>query len=266
MMAAVLDWITPEFGPAETALTALVASLLMHQVATCSPRRLEQLYARIEAGPAARTRAFRATTAAKVLLAAITLEITVFSAGVRPADLGLRPVTGAEMFATAALTAAVVIGTVVTARRYARNPPARVDRATYRHALVMRPRTPAERRWAPAAALAEAVAAPLVHQGLLIAAGVALGLPVPAAALISAGLWGLTSRAFGFAAVTSTTVLALVFTFCYATFGSLLVPMVLYAAVQLSSVFLLARPATGPAEPATPPLAFAPDSLTVAPD
>jgi membrane protease YdiL (CAAX protease family) len=246
----VLDWIDPTFRAAEVTLTVLALLVLTATVLRASPERMRARIAAHGLVPA-----FRRSAATNTLTALLALE-TVWL-GLDPADLGLRPVTLADALialalpAAAAGTAAFLAYRAGAAPGQGQAPDQAPDQAPGQGGgsvedpvedplSFLRPSTPAERRWAAAAALAAGIGEEIVFRGLLIAAGVGiLGLPAWAAAVLAALLFGVGHRYQGLRGMIVTTCAAVVFTTLYALTGNLLVPIALHITVDLVSLLLV---------------------------
>ncbi|MET7426577.1 CPBP family intramembrane glutamic endopeptidase [Dactylosporangium sp. NPDC005555] len=238
-MTAVLDWIDPTFHATEVILTALVLVVLTATVLRGSP---EQMKARIAARGL--VPAFRRSAATNTLSALIALEAVHLGAGLDLTDLGLRPITVGDVLIALLLPAAAA-GTAALLAVRAADPERGDDEDDGEESAddplaFLRPRTPAERRWAVVAAVAAGAGEEIVFRGLLIAAGAGiLGLPLWAAAVLAAVLFGAGHRYQGIRGVIVTTGAAAVFTALYALTGNLLLPIVLHATVDLVSLLLV---------------------------
>jgi membrane protease YdiL (CAAX protease family) len=106
------------------------------------------------------------------------------------------------------------------------------------------PRTGEERRWFAGMSLVVGVGEEIVFRGWLIRwlAGAPLGLGLVAAVIVAAAVFGIDHGYQGVAGIVSTAVLALVFTLIFLATGTLWVPIVAHALIDLR-VLLLVPPA-----------------------
>jgi uncharacterized protein len=116
---------------------------------------------------------------------------------------------------------------------------------------VLVPATRAERRWAWAVAISAGICEELVFRGLLIAAGIAAGLPPIVAALASSVLFGMAHLYQGRLGMLLTTGTGLAMTYFVLPTGSLLFPIVLHILVDLRALVMVPPVATSP-EPVQP--------------
>jgi uncharacterized protein len=244
-MAAVLDWVDPTFHATEVVLTALVVLVLAVSVLRASPAGMRE---RIRTRGL--TAAFRRSAATNTLATLLALEAVLVGPGLDLADLGLRPVTAGDVLIALGLPATAAGTAAVLAIRSGGISPDD-DPLSF-----LRPRTPSERRWAAAGAVAAGTGEEIVFRGLFIAAGTGmLGLPVWAAAVLAVILFGVGHRYQGVRGMITTGAAAVVFTVLYALTGNLIVPIALHITVDLVSLLLvpalLARNA-GPAPTAAP--------------
>ncbi|RCV55921.1 hypothetical protein DEF23_07660 [Marinitenerispora sediminis] len=179
--------------------------------------------------------------------------ILVLSPGLRPGDLGLRAPHELLPLLTGAGTVAAVLavwGAAAGARRRSgRRRGAAPERgeaagsaaaerpAPGSHvAAVLAPRSRRERRLALAVSVTAGVCEELLYRGLFIAFGVALGLPLWAAAVLSCLLFAVAHVYQGWWGLVGPGLLGALFTLTYLGTGSLLIPVVLHLAIDLGGL------------------------------
>jgi membrane protease YdiL (CAAX protease family) len=235
MMSAVARWIDPHFGPAGGAVLALLAVWFVVRIAR-SPGTVARRRAEIESRPDGRVRFHRRYILSWWLLAAVALLPLLTGPGVHPDDYGLRW-PGAGGAALAAGLFALFIGVVWARDRFLRR---RLPAAPPQVAFLL-PRTGIERLWGVGTAFTAGICEELVFRGAFLAGavgGLHLNLWV-AAALVSL-FFGLGHLYQGVVGVVGTAVFGTCATVLYVLTGSLLVPILVHAAVDLGP-FALSR-------------------------
>jgi membrane protease YdiL (CAAX protease family) len=186
-------------------------------------------------------------------LAAVTLVVAFAALGWTPGQLGLRwpqPPSSRSWPLIAGLISALVVGLViglVMARR-ARAAPAQAKRAPRiaggEKVIRMLPHTRAERGAFGALAITAGVTEELVWRGFLFGALVALFPHVPAAACVAvtAIVFGWGHLYQGITGVLATGALGAIFAILYVGTGSLLLPVLLHALVDLRLLLMRLGP------------------------
>jgi membrane protease YdiL (CAAX protease family) len=248
------------FGPGALAAVVVAAYLVAGE-----PLVGSVLHRRFEAGVrrdlGARRSFYRRLLVLEWGLSLLAVAVWLAAPGVHAGQVGLRwprqwptPVTGL-------LVLAVLIGVALSTRAlrsgaFVDLPPLPRRRGDGRHAeppvhatLALLPRTAGERRLFTLVGLTAGVCEEWLYRGFFLAvvAGVTGGLPVPALVLLAAGAFGLAHAYQGAGGVLATGMLGGVLAALYLDTGSLLLPVLLHAAIDLR--FLLvpsaALPVTG---------------------
>jgi membrane protease YdiL (CAAX protease family) len=195
--------------------------------------------------PRRRIRAYQITIAWQILAVALLLAtvpaVLLFTPPAEAARLGIHPSPTAGIAIVFGLLAGGMLPVVLSRR----NPKARekLDRQLGTIGFFL-PRTREERRWFAALSVVVGVCEEIVFRGWLIRwlAGAPLGLGLIAAAVAAAAIFGIDHGYQGVAGIVATTVMALVFTLIFFATGTLWVPIVAHALIDLR-VLLLVRPA-----------------------
>jgi membrane protease YdiL (CAAX protease family) len=239
-------------SPTFTSMSTLLGLALLAYLAVGEPLLGRWAYARLAAArdrdPRALVRFFALTLAVEWGTAALVGAIALLSPGIRAADLGMRAPSGDSHGFAAGFVGALVAGVAIGAfmhRRAARGRPI----PGQKRIAAMLPRTAGERGLGLAVALSAGICEELVYRGFAIALGVGLfGLPVAAAAVLSCAIFGVGHIYQGAAGAITVTVLSGVFALLYVATGSLLLPVILHAAIDIRSLVLMrAPPDDGPA-------------------
>lgn len=170
--------------------------------------------------------------------------------GLRPAHLGLSW-PGGSLLAWSLLYVAVVAlglaGSAVVMSRRVHNGRRVVG---LRRLVAMAPRTRADQVWQLAAFVSASVVEEVVVRGLLLAAGLAAGLPVLTVLLITSALFGLAHAYQGTGGVLLTGLLGLLFAYLVLVTGSLFLPIGLHLVVSLRAFVVLRAAGAATAVPA----------------
>ena len=257
-----------DFGSAQLAAAMIAGYLVVGEpfVGYVLHRRFE---GRLRTDPAARRSFYRRLLVLEWGLAAVAAVVWVCS-GVPAAQVGLgRPTSWPGPVAVLACLALVVL--VVVSTRALRSgalagpppgaagPPVRRRPGEPRHAeppgqatLALLPRTTGERRLFAVVGVTAGICEEWLYRGFLLAVVSALcrGLPDPALVLLAALAFGLAHVYQGVPGVVTTGVLGGVLALVYVQTGSLLLPVLLHAAIDLR--FLLVPSAALPASPRLP--------------
>jgi hypothetical protein len=254
-----------DFGPAALAAVVVAGYLLAGEpvVGAVLHRRFED---RLRTDRRARRSLYARLLVLEWGLAGLAVVVWLATPGVDGGQLGLRwpqqwpgPVT---CLATAAVLALVVLSTRALRSGALADAPPRPRRrpGEGRHAeppvhatLALLPRDRAERRLFTAVGLTAGICEEWLYRGFLlgVVAAVAPGLPAGALVVVAAVCFGLAHAYQGPAGVATTGVLGGVLAALYLSTGSLLLPVLLHAAIDLR--FLLVPSAALPAaRPVTP--------------
>jgi uncharacterized protein len=241
------------FGPGALAAVVVAAYLVVGEplVGHVLHRRFE---GRLRTDPAARRSFYRRLLVLEWGLSVLALIIWLASPGVPAAAVGLRwpqhwpgvvggVVLGAVALFVAVSTRALRSGALVEAARPVRRPGEGRHAEPQVHAtLALLPRTPGERRLFVVVGVTAGVCEEWLYRGFFLAVVAALGGGLPPAALvgIAAAAFGLAHAYQGVSGVLTTGVLGGVMALLYLQTGSLLVPLLLHAAIDLR--FLLVPP------------------------
>jgi membrane protease YdiL (CAAX protease family) len=251
-----------EFGPAALSAVVVAAYLVVGEpvVGHVLHRRFE---GRLDTDPGARRSFYRRLLVLEWGLALLALVIWLAAPGVSAGEVGLRwperwpgPVTGTVvvlvvlfvLVSTRALRGGALLeapGAAVPRRtgegRHARSP----QHAT----LAVLPRTAAERRLFTVVGVTAGVCEEWLYRGFFLAvvAAVAGGLSDPLLVALAGVAFGLAHAYQGLAGVVSTGVLGGVMAALYLSTGSLLLPVLLHAAIDLRFLLVPAHvlPAAG---------------------
>jgi membrane protease YdiL (CAAX protease family) len=233
-------------GVPESVLGLLPAGALVAYLALVLPLAGRARYRTLAAVPAGdpdlRLQAYRSSISRQWVLVGIALVVLV-AAGAPLTDLGLRPTTRLLPELAPGLALLVVVGTgLAVGLRFWPHARSRVLRPV----AALLPRTPAERRMFVAVALTAGVAEEVVFRGfLLVYLTDALAVPLGAAMVVSAALFGLAHSYQGAVGVLLTGVAGYWLAGMYVLTGSLLLPVVVHALVDLRLLLVLPPRAVG---------------------
>jgi uncharacterized protein len=248
------------FGPGALAAVVVAAYLVAGEplVGHVLHRRFE---GRLRSDPRARRSFYRRLLILEWGLAALAVVIWLFSPGVSATAVGLRwpqhgpGVLGGVVLAVVVLfvvlsTRALRSGALLDAARSARRRPGEGRHAEppVHFTLALLPRTTGERRLFTVVGVTAGVCEEWLYRGFFLAVVAALGgggLPQAALVGVAAGAFGLAHAYQGLTGVLTTGVLGGVMALLYLETGSLLLPVLLHAAIDLR--FLLVPPRALPA-------------------
>jgi uncharacterized protein len=243
-----------DFGPAALAAVVVAGYLVVGEpmVGHVLHRRFE---GRLRSDPGARRSFYRRLLVLEWGLALLALIVWLSAPGVDAGQVGLRwpqqlpgPLTG--------LVVLLVLGFVVVSTRVLRSgallePAAPVRRpGEGRHAepaanatLAVLPRTPGERRLFTLVGVTAGVCEEWLYRGFFLAvvAAVAGGLPDGVLVLVAAAAFGLAHAYQGRVGIVTTGVLGGVMAAVYLQTGSLLLPVLLHAVIDLRFLLVPAR-------------------------
>ena len=254
-----------DFGPAQLAAAIVAAYLVVGEpfVGYVLHRRFE---GRLRADPAARRSVYQRLLVLEWGLTAVTLVIWLAAPGVGAAQVGLH-LPGLPGPVTVVVVLAVVVLAVLSVRALrsgalAGPPPDAVRRTRpgdARHAeqpghaaLALLPRSRSERRLFALVGVTAGVCEEWLYRGffLTVVAAVAPGLPAVVLVLVAGLAFGLAHAYQGLAGVLTTGVLGALLAGVYLSTGSLLLPVLLHAAIDLR--FLLVPSSALPAASVVP--------------
>ncbi|WP_433217025.1 CPBP family intramembrane glutamic endopeptidase [Dactylosporangium sp. CS-047395] len=230
-----IPWPQPHFGPAGATVLALVAAWFVVRIAR-SPGTVARRRAEIEARPDGRVRFHQRYVLSWWLLTLVTLIPLLTDPALQPRDYGLvLPGPGWIAFALGVFV--LFVGIVWARDRFLRH---RLAAVPPKVAFLL-PRTARERRWGVATAFTAGICEELVFRGALLAGAVGLlHLPIVAAGILVSLFFGLGHLYQGAFGVIGTTLFGLFATALYVVTGSLLLPVLIHAAVDLGP-FALTR-------------------------
>jgi membrane protease YdiL (CAAX protease family) len=255
--AAVLPDALSDWGPAQLAAVAIAGYLVVGEpfVGHALHRRFE---ARQRTDPAARRSLYRRLLVLEWGLALIAFVVWLSAPGVSAGDVGLGwPQRWPGVIATSAcvtLLGLVVFSTLALRSGALTGPPAPVRPGEARHAeppgtstVALLPRSAQERRLFAVVGVTAGVCEEWLYRGFFLAlvAAVAPGLPGPVLVLVAALAFGLAHAYQGVTGVVTTGVLGGVLAAVYLSSGSLLLPVLLHAVIDLR--FLLVPASALPA-------------------
>jgi uncharacterized protein len=243
-----------DFGPAALAAVVVAGYLVIGEpmVGHVLHRRFE---GRLRSDPGARRSFYRRLLVLEWGLALLALAIWLSAPGVDAGEVGLRwpqqwpgPVTG--------LVVLIVLLFVVVSTRALRSGALLDDAAPVRrpgdgrhaepptHAtLALLPRTPGERRLFTLVGVTAGVCEEWLYRGFFLAVVAALagGLPTGALVVVAAAAFGLAHAYQGRVGILTTGLLGGVMAAIYLQTGSLLVPVLLHAVIDLRFLLVPAR-------------------------
>jgi CAAX protease family protein len=257
--AAALPGALSDWGPAQLAAVAIAGYLVIGEpfVGHALHRRFE---GRLRTDPAARRSLYRRLLVLEWGLALVALVVWLSAPGVTAGQVGLGwPQRWPGLLTSIAcllLLALVAWSTVALRSGALAGPPAAaaVRPGEARHAeppgsstIALLPRTQQERRLFAVVGVTAGVCEEWLYRGFFLAlvAAVAPGLPGPVLVLVAALAFGLAHAYQGVAGVVTTGVLGGVLAAVYLSSGSLLLPVLLHAVIDLR--FLLVPPSALPA-------------------
>ncbi|MFI7037940.1 CPBP family intramembrane glutamic endopeptidase [Microbispora rosea] len=224
----------------------LLAVALTAYLAFVSPwlgrRQYDRLARRRDHEPRTLVRAYRLWIAEEWVWVAVTAVILVLSPGVRLADLGFTMPShfGEVAPAVAGMSGALVIS-IVMARQLARSGRTVPGQAAVRELL---PRTTAERWHALAMSVTAGFCEEIVYRGLLIALGVgALGLSTTAAAALALAVFTAGHLYQGWKSMLAVALAGCALTALYLATGSLLLPILMHALMDIRGLVCTPQPA-----------------------
>ncbi|QBI52808.1 CPBP family intramembrane glutamic endopeptidase [Streptomonospora litoralis] len=233
----------PQFGVVAGALAFLLVGYAAAGEPLLGWRAFARLRRRRDSDPGALARFYRLAMGVHLAWVAAVVVILLVAPGVTPAHVGLRaPVNwGPLLAAVLGFCLALLIVWLITRGRNrsgsgAAPLPSVPDPGE--GLSVLAPRNRRERRLAGALAVTAGVSEELLYRGLLVAFGVALGLPVWAAAVAACVLFALAHLYQGWWGLVGPGLLGALFMVVYLGTGSLLFPIVLHVVLELRSLLL----------------------------
>ena len=212
-----------------------------------------RLVARRGSDPRALVRVYRILLAVQWGWTGLVLAAVAASPRLDLAAIGFRAPRGGDMVVSMSIGAALaLVVSAVLLRRAARRGRPVPGQAAYSALL---PRTREERWYAAAASVTAGVCEEILYRGFFIAIAVLfLDLPVEWAATAAMVVFVVAHAYQGAAGLAGVTVLGALFTIVYLGTGSLLLPIVLHALVDLRALLLVpaSAPRPGAASPSSP--------------
>jgi membrane protease YdiL (CAAX protease family) len=252
-----------DFGPAALAAVVVAGYLVVGEpvVGSVLHRRFE---GRLDSDPGARRSFYRRLLVLEWGLAVLALVIWLSSPGLGAGQMGLRwpdrwpgPVTGVVVLLVVLFvlvsTRALRGGALLEAPGVVRRRPGegRHARSSQHATLAVLPRTAGERRLFTVVGVTAGVCEEWLYRGFFLAvvAAVSGGLPDAVLVAVAAVAFGLAHAYQGRAGMLTTGVLGGVMAALYLSTGSLLLPVLLHAAIDLRFLLVPARvlPAAGAA-------------------
>lgn len=232
-------------------LAVVVAALLVGYYVVVEPWWGKSVFARLTArrphDPSALIAFYRLTVGTQCVATVVVVLTVLFDPGVGAGSIGiglpaLGDVPPAVIGGGVGIVIVIVIAVVQTIR--ARRTGGRLPVAPT-NLSPMIPVTAAERRWAATVAVGAGVSEELVFRGLLLAVAVGLGVAPVLAAVVLSVLFGVVHLYQGVRGVVTATLFGAVMATIALGTGSLLLPVLLHAAIDLRGL-LLSRPAPAP--------------------
>lgn len=213
--------------------------------------RVETRRLKASTDPRRRIRAYQITIAWQVVATALLLATVpaalLFTPPAEMARLGLHSSSSGV-----AIVIGLLIGGMVPVVLSRRNPKAREKLQRQLDTIgFFLPRTREERRWFAALSVVVGFCEEIIFRGWLVRwlAGAPLGLGIIAAVIVAAAIFGIDHGYQGVAGMLATLVLALVFTLLFVATGTLWVPIVVHALIDLRVLLLIPHAERGlPAE------------------
>jgi len=242
------------FGPATVAACLLAAYLIVGEpvVGTVLHRRFE---AGLGSDPNARIWLYQRLLVLEWGLVALVAGVVLLAPAVGWAQLGLRLPDRAPDVVALVLTVLVLAFLIGSTRALRASVRRTGDTATLtagapQAITALVPRSPVERRWFGLVAVTAGVCEELLYRGFLLAVVVAIAPGLPDLALVALGgvVFGLAHLYQGAGGVVATSVLGALLTLLYLGSGTLLLPMLVHAAIDLRILWIPVSvlPADGP--------------------
>lgn len=227
------------FGPAAVAACLIAGYLIVGEPVTGAV-----LHRRFEAGlgrdPHARIWLYQRLLVLEWGLVALVAGVVLVAPSVGWQELGLRLPDRTPSPVAVALVVLVLAFLVLSTRAVRASARRAPDRAALvasaaRSITALVPRTPLERRWFGLVAVTAGLCEELLYRGFLLAVVAAIAPGVPDLALVAIGgvTFGLAHLYQGAGGVLATSVLGAILTLLYVGTGTVLVPMLLHAAIDL---------------------------------
>lgn len=232
------------FGPAAVAACLIAAYLVLGEpvVGTVLHRRFE---AGLGSDPDARIWLYQRLLVLEWGLVALVGGVVLLAPSVGWANLGLRlPVRAPDAVAVVlvVLVIAFLVGSTRAVRRSVRRTEsaAALTAAAPRAVTALVPRSPVERRWFGLVAVTAGVCEELLYRGFLLAVVVAITPGISDLALVVLGgvSFGLAHVYQGVVGVVTTSVLGAILTLLYVGTGTVLVPMLVHATIDLRILWI----------------------------
>jgi membrane protease YdiL (CAAX protease family) len=240
----------PAMGWPMTVVMLITTAYLVLVAPVRGRRSYRRLLAARETDPMAVTNFYRRNVGRKWLLAVPVALAFIIWPGLRPASLGLAWPSGPYVTISTwfvVYVAVILAASVVVMRRRVRRGRTLPGLARIR-AMVP---GPTGWGWAFAAFTSASIVEELVYRGLLVAAGLSLGLSATVCLILVSAAFGLAHLYQGPVAVVLTGLLGFVLGDVLVLTGSLLLAVVLHFLVDMRALVVFRVVASIPAEPAT---------------
>ncbi|HJQ43532.1 MAG TPA: CPBP family intramembrane glutamic endopeptidase [Jatrophihabitantaceae bacterium] len=233
-------WLTPSFGVVATGIAIALTGYATFLQPVLGWRRYRRLRRDRATDPDALLRFFRRAATVQAIGVLLVLLALVTSAGLDRYDIGLRWPTGEHVHTGVAWTAfalfVVAVSGIVLRRRALSGRPVPGQKAV----IALIPRTAVERRMGAVVAVGAGVAEEFVFRGLFVAAGVdLLGLSAVAALTISSVIFALAHVYQGVAPLPLLLLIGFSFGWLYLVTQSLLLPVLIHAAMDVRGLVLV---------------------------
>ncbi|WP_238009777.1 type II CAAX endopeptidase family protein [Dactylosporangium sp. AC04546] len=243
-MAAVLTWIDPELAGPDLVLLGVLTLVPVVVAIRTGPQQYRRILEQLAGQPNGLVRLMRRGALVTWLLTFAALAIVGGAPGLTLTHLGLGGLDPAgsalTILAVLGIAGVQLGGAFQTARRRAAGGRVRGE-ALQRQVALLYPRTARERAWAAVLSVSVGVGEEVFFRGLLIAAAVGVGLPVWAAIVLPAVLFGLQHRYQTWRGVVFSTVFGLLMTLLYAATERLWTPIAVHAAWDLMALLVVPR-------------------------
>lgn len=205
--------------------------------------------------PRVRLRSYQKTIAWQIAASALLLATVpwraLFTAPVTPRELGIDVSPRGAMLILGAMLVGAMVPVLLSRRKGSAEPTMPAQLAAIDFIL---PRGRSERAWFAAMCVTVGICEEIIFRGFLVrflAAGPPLALGMAGAIAVSALIFGIDHGYQGIVGIVATGVLALAFTALFIITGTLWIPMLVHALLDLRILLLV--PVAGPPRPVDPP-------------
>jgi membrane protease YdiL (CAAX protease family) len=230
----------PPMGLAASIVVLLTVAYFVLVAPVLGRRRYQRLVALQDTDPPAVGRYYRKNVGRKWLWLAPVLLAAGLWPGLRPEHLGLAWPHGPQLVESVSMVVLGAFGLAFSAVIMV--PIVRSGRSVpgLRGIRGLAPRTRAGHAWALAAFVSASVVEEVLYRGLLLAAGLSLGLSAPVVVVLTAAAFGVVHLYQGTVGMLFTGLLGLVFAAIVLETGSLLLAIVLHLLLNLRAHLILA--------------------------